>query len=160
LAQAYLRSEQRDAALEEFTRIVEADPGNEQSLLAQVQLLLQKKQYKQALDSLEKSHTQFPDKAATTIALAKLLATSPSYDLRNGSRALELAQRTYKATGSIEHATVISMALAELGLCAEALEWQKKLIVAAEGQETTSLVESLKRDLQLYERSPCKPPGS
>jgi len=159
LAQAYLRSEQRDAALEEFTRIVEADPGNEQALLAQVQLLFQKKQYKQALDSLEKSHARFPDKTATTITLARLLATSPSYDLRNGTRALELAQRTYKVTGSIEHAAVISMALAELGLCAEALEWQKKLIAAAEQQEKINVAESLKAELQLYERSPCRPPG-
>jgi predicted Zn-dependent protease len=159
LAQAYLRSDQNDAALEQFMRIVELDPGNEQALLAQVKLLLLKKQYKQALDSLEKSHAQFPDKTATIIMLARLLATSPSLELRNGSRALELAQRTYKATGSLEHAAVISMALAELGLCAEALEWQKKLIDAAERQETISLVETLKRDLQLYDRSPCKPPG-
>jgi len=159
LAQAYLKTDRMDAALEEFTRIVEADPGNEQAQLAQVQLLLQKKQYKQALDNLEKSQARFPDKIPTAIMLARLLATSPSLELRNGTRALELAQRTYKATGSIEHAAVISMALAELGLCAEALEWQKKLIDAAEQQETISLVESLKRDLQLYQRSPCRPPG-
>src|SRR5688500_12536972 len=120
LAQAYLRSEQRDSALEEFTRTVEADPSNEQALSGQVQLLFQKKQYKQALDSLEKSHASFPDKTATTITLARLLATSPQVDLRNGAHALELAQRTYKATGSIEHAAVISMALAELGRCADA----------------------------------------
>jgi tetratricopeptide (TPR) repeat protein len=159
LAQAYLRSEQRDAALEEFTRIVEVDPSNEQALLEQVQLLFQKKEYKQALDSLEKSHASFPDKTATTITLARLLAMSPSYSLRNGARALELAQRTYKATGSIEHAAVISLALAELGRCADALEWQKKLIDAAERQEKFSVAESLKADLQLYERSACRPPG-
>jgi tetratricopeptide (TPR) repeat protein len=159
LAQAYLRAGERDAALEEFTRIVEADPSNEQALLVQVQLLVEKKQYKQALDSLEKGHARFPDRAATAITLARLLATSPSYELRNGARALELAYRTYKATGSIEHAAVISWALAELGRCAEAVEWQKKLIVVAGRQETISLTESLKRNLQLYERSPCRPPG-
>jgi tetratricopeptide (TPR) repeat protein len=159
LAQSYLRSEQRDSALEEFTRIVEADPSNEQALLLQVQLLFQKKQYKQALDSLEKSHASFPDKTATTITLARLLATSARVDLRNGVRALELAQRTYKATGSIEHAAVISLALAELGRCADALEWQKKLIDAAEQQEKISVAETLKADLQLYERAVCRPPG-
>lgn len=159
LAQAYLRSEQKDSALEEFARIIEADPGNEQALLGQVQLLFEKKQYKQALESLEKSHASFPDKTATSITLARLLATSPSYDLRNGVRALELAQRTYKATGAIEHAAVISMALAELGRCAQALEWHKKLIDAAERQERRSVAETLKRDLQLYERPVCRPPG-
>lgn len=159
LAQAYLRSEQRDSALEEFTRVVEADPGNEQALLGQVELLFQKRQYKQALDSLEKSHSTFPARSATAITLARLLATSPSEDLRNGARALELAQRTYKTTGSIEHGAVISMALAELGRCAEALEWQQKLINAAELQQKSSTAESLKRDLRLYEGPACRPPG-
>lgn len=102
---------------------------------------------------------RFPDKTATTITLARLLATSPSYDLRNGARALELAQLTYKATGSIEHAVVISMALAELGRCADALDWQKKLIDAAERQEHFSVAERLKKDLQLYEQPACRPPG-
>ena len=159
LAQAYLRTDQRDAALEEFTRVVEADPGNEAALLGQVQLLFQKKQYQQALDSLEKSHATFPDKTATTITLARLLTVLPSHDLRNGARALELAQRVYKATGALEHAGVISMALAELGRCADAVEWQKKLIDAAQRQGKASLAEGFKRDLQLYERSPCRPPN-
>jgi len=158
LAQAYLKSDRRDEALEEFSRIVDADPNNERALLEQVRLLFLKKQYKQALDRLDKSHAQFPQKIATAITLATLLATSPSYDLRNGTRALELAQRTYKATGSIEHAAVISMALAELGLCVEAAQWQKKLIDAAQGKEKITVVESLKRDLEGYERSTCKPP--
>jgi tetratricopeptide (TPR) repeat protein len=159
LAQAHLRSGQDDAALEQFTQIVELEPGNEQAVLAQAQLLFRKKQYRQALDSLENGHTRFPEKSATTILLARLLATSPSHDLRNGTRAFELAQRAYKASGSLEHGAVISMALAELGRCAEALEWQKKLIAAAERAEQISVAENLKKDLQLYERSPCRPPG-
>ncbi|HZI62617.1 MAG TPA: tetratricopeptide repeat protein [Pyrinomonadaceae bacterium] len=157
LAQAYLRSGKDDLAQEQFARIVEADPGNEQALLSQAQLLFLKKQYKQALDILEKSHATFPDKTATSITLARILATSPSHDLRNGARAFELAQRTYRATGSLEHAAVISMALAELGRCADAVEWQRKLIGAAERAEQISVGERLKKDLQLYERSPCRP---
>ncbi len=157
LAQAYLRSEQKDLALEELTRVVEADPNNEQALLAQVQLLFQKKQYKQVLDILEKGHAGFPDKTETAITLARLLATSPNYELRNGARALELAQGIYKATGSIEHGLVISMALAELGRCADALEWQKKLIEAAGRQDDSRGTENLKAGLHLYERSPCRP---
>lgn len=157
LAQAYLRSGKDDLALEQFARIVEADPGNEQALLSQVQLLFLKKQYKQALDILEKSHATFPAKTATSITLARILATSPSHDLRNGARAFELAQRTYRATGSLEHAAVISMALAELGRCSDAVEWQRKLIDAAERAEQISVGERLKKDLPLYERFPCRP---
>jgi tetratricopeptide (TPR) repeat protein len=159
LAQVYLRTGKDDMALEEFTQILEADPANEQALLSQAQLLFLKKRYKQSLDILEKGHAAFPDKPATSIMLARLLATSPSYDLRNGARAFELAQRTYRKTGSLQHAAVISMALAELGRCAEALEWQKKLIDAADRAEQISDAERLRKDLPLYERLPCRPPG-
>ena len=156
LAQAYLRTGQDDSALDELTRVVEADPGNEQALLIHAQLLFRKKLYKQALESLEKGHASFPEKAGTTILLAKLLATSPSLDQRNGARAFDLAQRAYKATGSLEHGAVISMALAELGRCSEAFEWQKKLIEAAQRSEQISTAENLKRDLPLYAQATCR----
>jgi len=159
LAQEYLRSERREEALEELSQVVQADPNNEDAVLEYVRLLLQKKQYKQALESLEKSHGQFPEKGQTAVMLAILLATSPVYELRNGARALELARVIHKATGSIEHGALVSMALAELGLCAEAAEWQRKLIDAAQREQKTNLVGNLKRDLQLYERLPCRPPG-
>lgn len=159
LAQMYLRLGQDDKALEEFTQIVDADPSNEEALIARSQLLVQKRQYKEALDGLEKGHAGFPDKTATAILLARLLATSPKVELRNGARALELASRAYKASGSLEHGAVISMALAELGRCADALEWQKKLIETAVRSEQISTAENLKRDLPLYERSPCRPPA-
>ena len=157
LAQAYVRTGQDDAALAEFTRTVETDPANEQALLSQAQLLFKKKQHRQALDSLEKSHASFPEKNATTIMLARLLASSPNHESRNGARALALAQRAYKATGSLEYGAVISIALAELGRCADALEFQKKLIAAADRAEQISVAENLKKDLQLYERLPCRP---
>lgn len=52
---------------------------------------------------------------------------------------------------------LLGQSLLQLGRCAEAVEWTKKLIDAAEQQGKISLAETLKRNLQLYERSPCKP---
>ena len=66
------------------------------------------------------------------MTLAYLLAASPQYDLRDGARALELAQMIYQATGSLEHGALVAMALAELGRCTEASEWQRRMIAAAE----------------------------
>ena len=60
LARELLRSERLEEALVEFSRVVEADPNNEDALLEQVKVLQQKRQYKQALDSLEKGHAQYP----------------------------------------------------------------------------------------------------
>jgi hypothetical protein len=109
---------------------------------------------------LEKGHKQFPQKGRTAATLAYLLAASPQFDLRDGARALELAQLIYKATGSIEHGALIAMALAELGKCSEAAEWQQQMITAAEQQGKADLVNKLKGELRRYEQAQaCRPPG-
>jgi tetratricopeptide (TPR) repeat protein len=160
LAREYLKSERLEEALDEFSRVWRANPKNEDALLERVRILLHKKQYQEALDSLEKGHAQFPENGQTVVMLATLLATSPIYEQRNGARALELARLIYRATGSVEHGAIVSMALAELGLCAEAAEWQRGLIDIAQRKEKTNLLSSLKRDLKLYESSRCRPPGA
>ena len=160
LARELLRADRPEEALTEFSRVVETDPNNEDALLEQVKLLQQKKEYKQALDSLKKVYAQYPKKGRTAVVLAHLLATSPQYDLRDGARSLELAQMIYKASGSTEHGALVATALAELGRCAEAAQWQRRMIAAAEQEHKTDLLAQLKRDLKLYEQGqPCRPAG-
>ena len=48
--------------------------------------------------------------------------------------ALDLATRIYKASGTLRRGVLIGMALAELGRCNEAAEWQRRLIRSAERQ--------------------------
>jgi tetratricopeptide (TPR) repeat protein len=158
LAQELVKTRHPDEALAEFTRIVESDPGNEEALLEQVKLLLTKKQYSKAIERLEKGHTLFPQKGRTAITLAYLLACSPQYDLRDGARALELARLAYQATGLVNHGAIVAMALAELGRCSEAAEWQRQMITAAERDQRGDLVAKLKADLRRYENArPCRP---
>ena len=90
--------------------------------------------------------------------LAYLLATSPQYDLRDGAMALQLAQMIYQVSGSPEHGALVAMALAELGRCAEAAEWQRRMIAVAEEGHRTDLLARLNSDLKLYEqKQPCRP---
>jgi hypothetical protein len=92
--------------------------------------------------------------------LAYLLTTSPELQLRNGARALELAQRVYEATGGVHHGALVAMALAEVGRCNEALELQKRLIVAAEKHSGVVVLAKLRKDLKLYEGvQTCRPAG-
>ncbi|PYS72396.1 MAG: hypothetical protein DMF73_08365 [Acidobacteria bacterium] len=50
------------------------------------------------------------------------------------------------------------LALAELGRCAEAAEWQRRMIAVAGQQHRTDLLERLNTDLKLYEQQqPCRP---
>ncbi|MEP6707954.1 MAG: tetratricopeptide repeat protein [Pyrinomonadaceae bacterium] len=158
LARELLKSERPEEALAEFSRVVAADASNEDALLEQVQLLQQRKQYKTALESLEKGHAQYPRRGRTAVMLAYLLAASPQYDLRDGARALELARNIYRSTSLLEHGALIAMALAELGRCREAAEWQRRIIAAAEQERKTKLAAKLTTDLKVYEQTqPCRP---
>ena len=148
-----------DEALAEFSRIVQLAPGNEEALLERVKLLQRNRQYKDALTDLEKAHAQFPQRVQTAVMLAYLLAASPDYELRNGRRALKLAQQTYQLTRSIDDGLVVAMALAEVGRCTEAAEWQRKMI-AEVGEARHDLIAKLTADLHRYEKVElCRPAG-
>lgn len=148
-----------DEALTELSRVVQADPNNEGALLEQVKLLHRKGRFKEALDILDKSHTQYPRRGQTVVMLAYLLATTPQLEMRNGTRALDFAQRAYEATSAVQHGALVALALAELGRCREANDWQRRMIVTAEQQNNTELVTNLRSRLKLYDQTPCRPPS-
>jgi hypothetical protein len=125
-----------------------------------VDLSIQEKQYTSALALLERANAQYPQKADTAATLAYLLATAPGPGTRNGSRALQLAQKAYAVTGSVQHGAVIALAFGELNRCAEAAAWQRKMINQAEQQQQSELAGKLKKDLPLYEgKQMCRPAG-
>jgi tetratricopeptide (TPR) repeat protein len=159
LANELRKTGRLDEALAEFARLTAADPDNEEALLGLVKILYQQRDYKQALDRLNKAHEQYPEKGQTAIMLAYLLATSPQYDLRDGATAVQLARTIYQATGSPEHGALMAMALAELGRCAEAAEWQRRMIALAQQQQKSDLLARLNDDLKLYQGQPCRPPS-
>lgn len=144
LAQELNKQGRLDEALTEYSNVVQADPSNEAALLEQVRLLYRKGQVKQALDGLEKAHAQYPQRGRTVVMLAYLLAASPQLELRNGGRALEFAERVYNTTGAVQHGALVLLALAELGRCSEAIDWQRRMIDAAEQQRNKDLLDKLK----------------
>jgi tetratricopeptide (TPR) repeat protein len=159
LAQSLLNLRRLEEAEAEFASVISSDPNQESALLGLVGILLGKKQYKEALAALEKGHTQFPQKGLTAATLAYLLATSPQLELRDGRRALALAEAVYKATASINHGALVAMALAELGRCEEAADWARRMSARAEAERRPDLLEKLKIELKRYETArPCRPP--
>ena len=160
LARELLKLERGDEALSEFLRVADADMGNEEAVLQSVALLGRAKQHARALNLLEKSHARFPQNIDTSATLAFLLATSPQNDLRAGTRSLSLAQEVYKTTGLPQHGAIVTLALAELGRCAEATVWQRQMIALAEQKQQTDLAAKLRSDLKNYEtKDSCRPVG-
>jgi hypothetical protein len=52
------------------------------------------------------------------------------------------------------------MALAEVGRCDDAAQWQRRMIADAERDKKTDFAEKLKAELPRYERGqPCRPAG-
>jgi tetratricopeptide (TPR) repeat protein len=149
-----------DDALAEYGRVVQGDPNQEDALLDYVTLLYRKGQFKQSLELLEKSHAQYPQKGRTVGLLAYLLASSPDVALRNGARALDLAQRVYSTSNTAQHSALVALALAELGRCTEAAEWHRRAITTAETEAKTNLLEKLRSSLKLYGNAQSCRPGT
>jgi tetratricopeptide (TPR) repeat protein len=158
LAQQLKQSGNLDEALAEYSRVVQAAPANESALLEQVKLLYRKRQFKQALDGLEKSHAQYPKRGQTVLLLAYLLAASPETNLRNGTRALDLAQLVFSSTGAPQHGALVALAHAELGRCNDAAQWQRRMIAAVEQNKNADLLLRLQAGLKQYENvQSCRP---
>jgi tetratricopeptide (TPR) repeat protein len=158
LAQELFKTNRIEEAEAEVSIVVQSNPDNEDALLAHVKILLFKKQYGQALEALEKSHAQFPQKGRTIATLAYLLAASPQAELRDGLRALALARAAYEATNSVNHGILMAMALAEAGRCDEAAALLRRMIDKANAEGKPDLAGKLKAELNRYERErPCRP---
>jgi tetratricopeptide (TPR) repeat protein len=160
LARELLKLERREEALAEFLRVTQADPDNEEAVLQAATLLSRARQHANALSLLEKAHARNPQKSDTAATLAYLLAASPQNDLRAGARALPLAQKVYQTTGLPQHGAIVALALAELGRCAEAADWQRKMIALADQRQQADLAAKLRSDLKNYEtKGSCRPLG-
>lgn len=105
-----------------------------------------------------KNSGRLDDALAEYARMAYLLAAAPEPELRSGAQALELAQTAYNSTKAPKHAAVIALALAELGRCSEAAEWQRRAIADAEREGNTDLTAHLKAGLKLYNNlQSCRP---
>lgn len=111
----------------------------------------------QARQVLEEGLAHQPQDGDLTHLLARLLATAPTADLRDGPRALELALAVFRAQPTIEHAETVAMALAETGRFDEATDWQRRAL--AEATRTGLERSSLEARLATYLRGePCRTP--
>ena len=161
LAKSLLEVGRPEDAAQSFSVVVALAPGDETSLIQLADLMTRGGRYKETLDLLSRAHERFPEKLRTTNSLARLLAACPDAKLRDGPRALELAKRAYNTKGVVAHGETVALALAQLGRCEEAAQWQNRLVTAATRAKDSNLAARLKRQLDQYENGlPCAFPAS
>ncbi|MDA8017334.1 MAG: tetratricopeptide repeat protein [Thermoanaerobaculia bacterium] len=84
--------------------------------------------------------------------LARLLATAPVAEVRDGELALQLARAALDEGGPVDYAETVGMALAELGRWQEAIDWQQRVIRQLESAGETQRAGQARALLQQYGR--------
>jgi hypothetical protein len=116
--------------------------------------LMQLGRRKEAIEHLENAHRDAPSSTEVMNDLAWALATSPEENLRNGSRALKLAQEADKATGGSNPYILdtLAAAYAETGNYSEAIKRACRALELAEKDSIKELAESLVKEKESYQQ--------
>ena len=159
LAEILRRTGRCREAVGYFDRALELDPGgiSARQHLALCQLRLGR--YADARALLEDGLAASPDHLGFTDALARVLAASPDAGVRDGARALRLAQQAISIQRRTEMLETLAMAHAELGQFEEAISWQNQALQAVEQIGHEPYLAHLRQNLDRYRQgTPCRAP--
>jgi tetratricopeptide (TPR) repeat protein len=156
LLRVLLRLGRKDEAIQVLTKSASVNPDDEETLVSLAILMAEQERYRDALVLLVDANQRFPMRTATTTTLARLLASSPDRSIRDGRRALDLAQGVYAANPAPVHGETIALALAELGRCDEALTWMKRAVTEAEQAKDVAEAARLRGELPKYVSVSCR----
>lgn len=155
LASALLRQGRPDEAIVEYQKVLQAHPA---SADAHANLGIAWSSTGRAQDArieYTKALRISPENLPALSNLAWLLATSPDPTLRNGSEAVQLAERAESTSSRNEkHPSVLRIlaaAYAETGQFAQAKETAQQALEAAQIQGNTVLSNALRDEIALYE---------
>ncbi len=140
------------AAAAEFAAAVRLGPEDEQARFGLAMALILGDEHRRARQELEAGLARLQHSVPLAHALARLLATSPDAEVRDGGRALALARSVFQAAPSFEHAETVGMALAESGDYAAAAEWQRQVVARAEQAGQAEIAQRARRRLEGYEQ--------
>lgn len=91
-------------------------------------ILFETGRYAEARRTLDDTLGRFPGDVATRHLLARLLAVSPEEAVRDGARAVDLAQSVVDEQPALDHLETLAMALAEAGRFDDAVLWQQRAL--------------------------------
>jgi tetratricopeptide (TPR) repeat protein len=156
LLRVLLRFRRVDDAIGVLRKSRSLNPDDEETVVSLAILLAEQNRFTDAAALLDEENRKFPGRTTTATTLARLLASSPDRAIRNGPRALALAEGVYAAEPTPVHGETVALALAELGRCDEALMWMTRAVAEAEKGTNAAEATRLKGEMPKYESASCR----
>ena len=153
LGNALFQEGKVDQAIAHFQEALEITPGFAEVHCILGYALLQNRRADEAIVHFQKALQIKPNYLEAQNNLAWVLATSPRSSLRNGNRAVELAQQADQLAGG-ENPNILrtlAAACAEAGRFGDARQSAQKAVELARAAGRPDLVEQLSGELKLYE---------
>ncbi len=156
LANVLSATNRLEEALKNYRRVLELDPA-QISVSSKIAItLLRLEQFQAALEYLEQSLDKFAEPPELKLLLARLLAAAPEPRLRDGQRALALAESIGQGK-TVVAAETLAMVFAELSQFDRAIHWQQLALSQIESVDGDS--QRVLERLALYQRGkPCRQP--
>src|SRR6266481_5311462 len=153
LGHALLETGKLDAAIEHSRAALLIQPNNADCHTILAVALDEKGQFAEAIEHYEKALEISPQSVSALNNLAWLLATSSNAPLRNGARAIQLAERADQLTGGANALVLrtLAAAYAEAGQFGKAIETAQTAIQLGRSQGDDSLATELQQQIALYE---------
>jgi protein O-mannosyl-transferase len=162
LAKALLQKGRVTEALTHYRKLLELQPDNMEVHNIVGTVLVQQGRVGEGVEEWQKVLTLEPDNGNAMSNIAWVFATSPDPSLRDGPKAVELAEQAVRISGNripILYRT-LAAAYAEAGRFSEAIQTAQRGIELATSQGNSGLVTELQGAIALYqEQQPLRDPS-
>lgn len=164
LGDALMRLKKYPEAQAAYQRQMELTPRNPSPHMRLVPALVRQRKFAEARNKMEDLVKGLPKHRDVMMVMVRLLAACPDNSIRDGKRAVELAEEKLAQETKPVYVQTRAMAYAEAGNFQKAIQEQRAALEMTQtavdtGSKEIDLLKMLKEDLQLYERKqPCRRP--
>ena len=153
LGSVLVRKGQQEEAIKLFETVLKLDPGYGPAYNGIASALHRQGRLAEAIAEYERAVQLRPESAGILSNLAWMLATCADPSLRNGRRALELAQRADRFSGDANPRVLRSLAAAhaELGQFGQAAKTARRALELSLQDGESSFTRALRREISLFD---------
>ncbi len=153
LGNALLQKGSVDEAIAHYQKALQIKPDKANTHYNLGSALLKEGSVDEAIAHFQRALEINPDFAEARNDLAWVLATCSQASLRNGNKAVELAERANQLTGhgNPVFLDTLSAAYAEAGRFPEAVATAQRALQLAETQSNTALADAIRSQIKLYQ---------